>query len=73
MTFYTRTKKKTSEIPAAAARHLRRVEREENQQQLQEVCRPSKEGDALRAVLGRIVERLGEDRLPDSYEEAHGF
>lgn len=73
MTFYTHEPRKTTDIPRAAARHLRRVEREENQRQLQAVCRPSKEGEALRAVLGRIAERLEEDRIPDSYQEAHGF
>ena len=70
---YDTPKSNTTEIPKAAARHLHRIDQEENEQQLREVCSPSPEGRILRAVLGRIVERLGEDRLPDSYEEAHGF
>lgn len=72
MTFDT-PKAKTREIPDTCRRRLSRVEREENEDQLRAVCSPSPEGMILRTVFGRIVERLGEDRLPDSYEEAHGF
>lgn len=73
MTWYRNDSPKSTELPLACQRRLERVEQEEREEQLRAVCTPSPDGCVLRAVFGRIAERLGEDRLPDTYEEAHGF